>query len=305
MTDSVTKEELDNLLYSNRLYKDGDEIQYILCSESPTNLYVSYIVVVNKEYKYYFKKLRSNSDYIFFESELTASLHFCSIGISPKVVYKDEKQGIIITEYIQDDKSEIKHRLDMIARNLKVFHQKAVSKDKEIYSVRKEKWIKRYLELPDKIQQDFRCFYDIFVDLSKYYDECDVVTSHNDFHQGNILANNDIYIIDFDHMGRNTKYFDLATMAISLKLNVEEEKELLGNYSENYDYEKFMVQKMVSVAHYGFTTLSLINDATDLKIEPVVDHEVFAWRCGPNERRDVASLRAAYNWLNYFHYMGY
>lgn len=151
----INKEFFENI----KLCKNNDVIELVNVPSSPTNLYKCYIIKVNGEKSYFFKKLYNHDDTIYFDYELSAATYFARLKIAPKVIYFNKEYRILITEYINDNKLDIKEKIHILAEKIKFFHNNCLHNKQEIYQIRKKKWIENYWRLPLKIQEDFLGLY--------------------------------------------------------------------------------------------------------------------------------------------------
>ncbi|AXX94617.1 choline/ethanolamine kinase family protein [Arcobacter ellisii] len=84
---------------------------------------------------------------------------------------------------------------------------------------------KKVLENEKLIQETFKN-----LNLLKKYKK-ELVLSHHDLNPKNIIFNNkDIKIIDWEYVGTNDRFFDLASICIEFSLNKKEEEFLLKTY---------------------------------------------------------------------------
>ncbi|MGE9753182.1 phosphotransferase family protein [Bacillus inaquosorum] len=128
-----------------------------------------------------------------------------------------------------------------------------------------------------------------------------MVWSHNDLHKSNILVSgNSAFLIDFDQSGANSKYFDLATLSLSLELSEYQEHTLLNMYSNCYNYEKFTKQKVIVAAQYALSVITLINDMDLVTVNKHNSSIPFLWEGEFSSNIDNDRFNLAYNFLNYF-----
>ena len=72
----------------------------------------------------------------------------------------------------------------------------------------------------------------------------EAVLTHHDLNPKNIIFfNNDIKIIDWEYVGVNDRFFDLASLCVEFKLNKNEEKIVLDSYFKiKKDYHKIKLK---------------------------------------------------------------
>jgi len=299
-----TEEIFDRkILEENKICKRMDKIEFIrLPFYTPTNIYQHSIITINGNKRYFMKKLKDKNNTPYFNQELTTALYFSKLKMTPTVVYHDWDQNIIITKYINRKKICLNWLIPKLAKKIRAFHNSGFIYEKQSYLSIKDIWLDKFQKLPLKIQEDFRPLFNIVSRMYGCYDLEDEVTSHNDLHMGNILIGNNLYIIDFDHLSKNTKYFDFATLAIYLRLNEKQEHFLLKKYDSKYCYKKYSTQKIICIARYGMSDLSHIENILNIKQISTVLREPFSFQCKNYSDIDLARLESAYNWLNYLKY---
>ncbi|UOB81936.1 phosphotransferase (plasmid) [Bacillus sp. ZJS3] len=291
-----------DFFYDNGLCMKDDTIEMIEMPLSPTNFYANYRVDINGESRFFFKQAIKKSAQIHFGEEIEIARNLSEQKIAPKLIYFNEEQYTLITEFIKNDEIILSHsNLELIANKLRRFHDTCNSYTKKFYNRKKEFWFTQFEKLPGNIKDDFKCVFEVMTNQNKFYDKNDIVVSHNDFHQSNILVNkNSAYLIDFDQMGRNSKYFDLATLSTSLKLNNSDEHFLLGAYCIDYDYEKFLIQKSICIAQYALAVISLVDNFENINVDPVESNIPFFWEGNSLLDIERSRFKLAYNFLNYY-----
>nr|WP_170959640.1 phosphotransferase [Priestia megaterium] len=238
----------------------------------------------------------------YFEDEVNISIKLSNRKITPKLLYHELDEKILITEYIQNDSNITLHKkLELVIGKLKKFHQAEVVQEKCFYDIKKEFWLNQYDKLPKDIKKDFDMAADALKNQKKFYDDRDEVWSHNDCHQNNILVNSEVaFLIDFDQVGPNSKYFDLATLSLSLELDEEHDRFLLQTYSREYNYKKFLQQKTICAAQYALAVISLIDNFESITFEKTNSTRPFFWEGNEKEDINFSRFKLAHNFLNYF-----
>jgi thiamine kinase-like enzyme len=142
-------------------------------------------------------------------------------GYGPQIYFADSNRGIIIMEYLQGKKIiyedfQSEQFYIALAHLLQKIHQGPVIKGN--YNVFDR--IGRDLQI-----NEFKCGNNNSISLTKLENIVDViqktllphltsVTCHNDLHAGNIIfLGPEFKVIDFEDMGQNDPYFDIATIA--------------------------------------------------------------------------------------------
>lgn len=285
-------------LINAKLINQEDEVYFEKLDISPTNIYNNFYVRVNEDILYFIKEAIDKNDEKMFNQDLKVASDIENLSLSPNVLYSDCSKKIIITKYCNNSTDYIDN-LSKIAVKLKEFHTKAPSYGNAIYAYKSTEWFEKYKMLPQKIKNDFKDAYELIYNRTKYYDSTDEIISHNDFHFSNIIIGEDIHLIDFDHMGLNSKYFDLATLSISLNLNKDQEKILLANYEDTYNYSKFQKQKIFSASQYALSCVTLVNYNDCYDADEKYGDVPFSWECKEINKINSSRLRLAYNFLNY------
>ncbi|VEU76889.1 phosphotransferase [Mycoplasmopsis columbina] len=172
------------------------------------------------------------------------------LNFVPLNLYEDKK--IIIRNFI--DKQEINfHRksiLKQVAQNLKQLHtvkvktkQSNIYKRVIFYGNKSNKWKEIDIFFGKKNVEKILNF------IKNIPSE---VLSHNDLNEANVLLdlNNKAWFIDFEYMGFNHPYFDLAYFSSATFLKSNEEKYLLEKYTDKIDYRTYYQYKCI-VNFYG------------------------------------------------------
>ncbi|UUM19795.1 MULTISPECIES: phosphotransferase [unclassified Mycoplasma] len=166
----------------------------------------------------------------------------------PFIAYEDEQ--IILRKWIHEEKFHYcKGTLRRLATKIKKFHQLpnqySYTINQFIFNLyqkfKDNEWVKQIK--PEIIEKIFKIL----------NNPKDLVLSHNDLHQGNIvLSINDgkFKFIDLVNISLNSKYFDLAYLSTNLDLNEDKELHLLKCYDKNTSKEEFYKYKCI-VNFYG------------------------------------------------------
>ena len=122
-----------------------------------------------------------------------------------------------------------KKEIQLLAKNIKKLH-KIKSNEKE-YDLKKDlKYYKKKLKNEEANKSIIICKEEL-KRLKKYKKE--LVTTHHDLNPKNILFHkNKIKFIDWEYVGVNDKFFDLASVCFEFGLDPKEEKILLKSYQK-------------------------------------------------------------------------
>jgi len=149
--------------------------------------------------------------------------------IAAQPLLLDEKNQFMVCDFLKGTHKEKinKKEINLLAKNIKKLH-KIKSKEKE-YNLKVDlKNYKKTLNNPEAQTSINICKKEL-KKLKKYKKE--LVTTHHDLNPKNILFHkNTIKFIDWEYVGVNDKFFDLATVCFEFALNTKEEKILLKAY---------------------------------------------------------------------------
>ena len=154
--------------------------------------------------------------------------------IAAQPLLLDEKNQFMVCDFLKGKhkKTINKKEIQLLAKNIKKLH-KIKSNEKE-YDLKKDlKNYKNILNNPEAQTSINICKKEL-KKLKKYKKE--LVTTHHDLNPKNILFHkNTIKFIDWEYVGVNDKFFDLATICFEFGLNKKEEKILLKSYQKKID----------------------------------------------------------------------
>lgn len=153
-----------------------------------------------------------------------------SVCSSPKIIYKDIQQGILIWNYIEGEeisRSLIKDKtvLLQLAAELKNIHEMPTS----------EMGNSTYLDMIAHYRRVISNG-DLFIEIDNlikrlYAEKTKLTLCHNDLTKPNILFKKSFSFLDWEYACLNDPYFDIATVISSLNLNEEEIHSFLKGYS--------------------------------------------------------------------------
>jgi len=177
-----------------------------------------------------------------FKSDTTVNISRSYEYIMQKKAYKkniaaeplllDEKNQFMICDFLKGKhKKTLKSKeIQLLAKNIKKLHKiKSIEKE---YDLKKDlKQYKKNLKDEDANKSIEICKKELRR-LKKYKKE--LVTTHHDLNPKNILFHkNTIKFIDWEYVGVNDKFFDLATVCFEFNLNIKEERILLKFYQKS------------------------------------------------------------------------
>jgi len=163
--------------------------------------------------------------------------------IAAQPLLLDKKKQFMICDFLKGSHKEKinKKEIKLLAKNIKKLH-KIKSNEKEYELKRDLKDYKKNLK-NSKAKVSISICKKELKKLKKYKKE--LVTTHHDLNPKNILFHkNTIKFIDWEYVGVNDKFFDLATVCYEFTLNTKEEKILLKAYQKSV--HKKDIQKLHS-----------------------------------------------------------
>jgi len=184
--------------------------------------------------------------------ELLILNHISAHNISPKILYSDVDNGILIWKYIPGDELQISKNNDLIiqqlGRTLKKLHKIKIPKNsknnfndsiifykKLLANSCEEKFLKKGFELYEEI----------------YEKDLPTVLSHNDLNKTNLLLSKKIYFLDWEYVSFNSPYYDIASIVASFNLNDHGVTTLLKEYSDDlYKICPKKLNKWVNFTYY-------------------------------------------------------
>ncbi|MGL4850345.1 MAG: phosphotransferase [Clostridium sp.] len=169
-----------------------------------------------------------------------------SSNLIPKIIYHNKDSGIMLSKYIKDTEFNFtlfksKATLKNLALSLNKFHNISIENfplfnpfyeiDKNFSFLQKQNY---------KFNHNIRSFLDRKSHIFSTYKDSNILKlCHNDLNTSNILFKKDkLFFIDFEFIGLNDPFFDLATL--SWFLTEEERIFLLSEYlgREPKEFEK-------------------------------------------------------------------
>jgi len=159
------------------------------------------------------------------------------LGIAAKAILLDEKNGLMICEFLEGHHKVVLDRndLNMVADLLKKLHM--IQVDTEV------------LNLEDLFDSKSQTLVEAFDTVKNYHTE--YVLCHNDLNSKNILFSEGVKLIDWEFASINDKYFDLASFCVEFHLDEKEETYFLEDYfmsKEEIQREKLNAYKTIYIA---------------------------------------------------------
>lgn len=208
------------------------------------------------------------SEIICREEEKVFAKHASKIHIDTKLIYFDE-EGFKISKYIKpkvllDEREKLdKKIIKKMAETLYKLHNSKLKVDRNIeFKFEEEEKIYLNLVLKNEVIDK-----DEILKLSKklktlklkvdFFDENQKVLSHNDPLLANwIIGKKDkIYLIDWEYSGKNSKFWDLATLSEEGQFSSKQDNILLKSYfkrsPDQKEKEGFLVYKMLEDYLWG------------------------------------------------------
>ena len=161
------------------------------------------------------------------------------LDITPKIIYNNENNGVLVSKFIENSNLNINSYKD------KNFISNLTSSLKKLHNIKCDIYFNPFIHIENTISYlkdiNFKFDHDIDKLLEKYYSIKNILANnivyglcHCDLNSSNILyKNNSIYLIDFEFSGVCDIFFDLAT--ISWFLDESMKLELLNSYFGYYD----------------------------------------------------------------------
>lgn len=185
---------------------------------------ISYLLKTSNK-SYVIRVFKSNSsvnisrEFEFKIQKLAFKQNICS-----KPIFLNEK--FMVYEYQRGfHKTKLKsHELKILVSKIKKLHQ--IKEKTNPYDIKKDLLnYKKVVENEKLIRETFKN-----LNLLKKYKK-EFVLSHHDLNPKNIIfKNKEIKIIDWEYVGTNDRFFDLASICVEFSLNKKEEEFLLKTY---------------------------------------------------------------------------
>ena len=162
-----------------------------------------------------------------------------SVCSSPKIIFKDIQQGVLIWNYIEGEEIsrlsfKDKSVLTELAAELKNIH------DMPICALDNTTYLDMINHYKKVILND-----DLFIEIDKlinhlYTEKTELTFCHNDLTRPNILFKESFSFLDWEYACLNDPYFDIATVISSFNLNEEE----ISSFLTGYDSTKLNLNRV-------------------------------------------------------------
>jgi len=151
---------------------------------------------------------------------------------SNKLIYSNEDDGILLTEYIKaaewtEDDIQSESQLTRLAKRLKQLHKL----EPEIQTYDLIGGIKRYAKVIQTKQADI--WASEAIDLLARCNIRPAVLCHNDLHINNIIESDEIQFIDWEYSGLGNPLFDIAGIIQTHQLDTNLRNVFLNSYFES------------------------------------------------------------------------
>ena len=242
-----------------------------------------YLCIVNE--KKYVARLLSSS-YPERKKEISMHLHYADQGIAPHVYYYANDYSFIIMDFIESKTLTLEDAqkddvLKNMAHVMSRFNEAAIDYKSDRhgdivrwYNVTKE----NNSCMPVLLENAFAALESIDEALEK--ESRPLVLNHNDIHPRNLfLLDNNIICIDWEEVGMNYVFYDLANYSLYACLNDKQEYDFLTHYLKHIpsqsEWSYFKKVKLLSYLWNVFAWFAFLGPIPD-NISPVKDFSYYA-----------------------------
>lgn len=210
-----------------------------------------------------------------------------NLKITPKLYYFNEKNGTVISKYVENNKELEKkdlfdnNNLYNITKILKELHNSNIVFENRFDILEAIKNYKKVLAdnkgvLPQLLKDTEYKFVEILDELYEKYplelSPCHIDPKLNNF----LLQKEKIYLIDWEYSGMADKYFEMVNFVLTNELDkVLEEKFIYGYFlglSEKFNREKYLMYKIATDYLWCFWHLIKLNNNQD------IEYNNFKWK---------------------------
>jgi len=161
-------------------------------------------------------------------------------GVVPNVIATSEKHKLIAYQFIESVEFNKPLHLQSLLTKLVVLHN--LNSDYDYEEINLTTLFSSYTELAE--YKNYQATINLLLAKLKSY-PYELGVCHNDLVLENLLfSDNDSWIIDFEYVGLNDVYFDLAALCSSLKLSEQEKSQLLSVYFEQSNISEEQLEKL-------------------------------------------------------------
>lgn len=162
------------------------------------------------------------------------------LNVVPKIVALNDAEKLIAYQFIEHKGFDKSQHLPILIAKLKKLHQLKLDYDFDTINI--EHTLSSFKDV-----QEFADYQNDVIDLIAKLRACKplIGVCHNDLVLENLLfSTSDSWIIDFEYVGLNDVYFDLAALSSSLKLREQEKSQLLSMYFEQFNISEEQLEKL-------------------------------------------------------------
>ena len=134
------------------------------------------------------------------------------LDINPKVLFFDIDTGEKIQTYVEGQSLQTlkyKDHLDKVVKTLKKIHAFQTDQANDYGLINRLSLYESYTNQRTVKYQELKAFW-----IERYlesYENNHKVLCHNDFQQANIIVSEDLYVLDWEYVGYNEFYYDIAS----------------------------------------------------------------------------------------------
>jgi hypothetical protein len=201
-------------------------------------------------------------------NEITLLNSIQSLQISPKVLYHNASDGILIWEFIPGDEPAFnsgdhkEHYLKLLGQALNLIHSTAVPKNcLDIFS----NSMSLYKNLLENSSHQWLCDQALRLYEELLKDGTNQVLSHNDLNHTNLLWDKKFYFLDWEYSGPNHPCFDIASIVKTYQLNQSEIDHFSIGYGGNK--ELFRIKKL----NQWITFIQYLDEIWKISVNRVIE----------------------------------
>ena len=184
--------------------------------------------------------------------EVTILNKISFLNQSPKILFENISEGILIWEYILGAQLNVSQNdkvlLTDLSRSLKKIHEIKLPKN-IVRNFNESIIFYKTLLIDSPNQKLINKGLNLFEEIND--EDAPRVFSHNDLNKTNLLLGSKIYFLDWEYASMNSPYFDIASLAATFNLDNAGINILLEGYSDNFiaiNQEK--LKKWISFTYY-------------------------------------------------------
>ncbi len=189
--------------------------------------YTYHIKVFGKEYTY--RKIGEGGNlFVDRKTEFKTITAIDPLGINPKVLFYDVDTGEKIQTYVDGQTLQTlqyKDHLDKVVKSLKTLHAFETDQANDYGLINRLSLYESYTNQRTVKYQELKAFW-----IEKYlkdHEHNKKVLCHNDAQQSNMIVSDKFYILDWEYVGYNEFYYDLASFG---NINFDDALILLDAY---------------------------------------------------------------------------